>query len=124
VPWARRLGATFVPGLVPTGGSLVSDDPSGERFPRVADALSGVWSRRVGKPVGGMPGVLLLWTDGQGQVPRGIRLWRQGGPSQGEVASGLRSQARRRGWPPAYVLFESWDAAAQMLNLLAGWGGQ
>jgi hypothetical protein len=37
---------------------------------------------------------------------------------------GLLRQARRRGLQPADVLAESWDAAAQILTLLAGWGWQ
>jgi hypothetical protein len=53
VPWSRRLWETFMQGLVQTGGSLVIDDTSWERFTRVADAVSWVWSGSVGKPVGG-----------------------------------------------------------------------
>jgi Transposase DDE domain len=34
----------------------------------------------------------------------------------------LLRQARWRGLQPAYVLGDSWYAAAQILNLLAGWG--
>ena len=80
--------------------------------------------RSVGKPVRGMQVVLLLWTEGKWKVPLGVRLWRKGGPSKVELAIGLLSQARRRGLQPAYILFESWYAAAQMLNLLDRWGWQ
>jgi hypothetical protein len=124
VPWSRRLWETFVQGLVQKGGYLVIDDTSWERFTRVADAVSGVWSSSVGKPVWGMQVVLLLWTDGKWKVPVGGRIWRQGGPSKVELALGLLSQARRRGLQPAYVLCDSWYAAAQILNLLEGWGWQ
>ena len=65
--------------------------------------------------------VLLLWTDGKWKVPLGIRIWRKGGPSKVALAIGLLSQARRRGLEPAYVLADSWYAAAEILNLLAGW---
>jgi hypothetical protein len=122
VAWSRRLWDTFAHGLVQTGGYLVIDDTSWERFTRVAEAVSWVWSGRVGKPVGGMQVVLLLWTNGQWKVPLGIRLWRPGGPSKIGLAMGLLSQARRRGLHPAYVLCDSWYAAAQILNLLDGWG--
>lgn len=124
VPWSRRLWDTFAQGLVQKGGYLVLDDTSWERFPRVADAGSWVWSSRVGKPVGGMQVVLLLWTAGKWKVPVGIRLWRKGGPSKVELAIGLLRQARRRGLQPAYGLCDSWYAAAQILNLLDGWGWQ
>jgi hypothetical protein len=101
VPWARRLWHFFAQGLVPQGGSLVMEDPSGERFTRVADAVSGVWASSVGKAVWGMQGVRLLGTDGQWKVPGGMRLWRQGGPAKVELAIGLWRQARRRGLQPA-----------------------
>lgn len=122
VPWSRRLWESFAQGLVQKGGYLVIDDTSWERFTRVAEAVSWVWSSSVGKPVWGMQVVLLLWTDGKWKVPVGIRLWRKGGPSKVELAVGLLRQARRRGLQPAYVLADSWYAAAQILNLLEGWG--
>jgi hypothetical protein len=124
VPWARRLWDFCAQGLVQKGGYLVIEDTSWERFTRVAEAVSGVWSSRAGKPVWGRQGVLLLWTDGKGKVPVGMRIWRKGGPSKVELAMGVLRQARRRGLQPASVLCESWYAAAQILNLLAGWGEQ
>ena len=60
------------------------DDTRGERFPRVAEAVSGVWSSSVGKPVWGMQVVLLVGTDGKWKGPMGIRIWRKGGPSKVE----------------------------------------
>jgi putative transposase len=122
VPWSRRLWASFAQGLVQMGGYLVIDDTSWERFTRVADAVSWVWSSSVGKPVWGMQVVLLLWTNGKWKVPLGIRLWRKGGPSKVELAIGLLRQARRRGLQPAYVLCDSWYAAAEIMNLFDGWG--
>jgi len=122
VPWSRRLWESFAQGLVPMGGYLVIDDTSWERFSRVAEAVSWVWSSSVGKPIWGMQVVLLLWTNGKWKVPVGMRIWRKGGPSKVELASGLLRQARRRGLQPAYVLCDSWYAAAQILNLLEGWG--
>jgi putative transposase len=122
IPWSRRLWESFAQRLVVTGGYLVLDDTSWERFTRVADAVSWVGSGSAGKPVWGMQVVLLLWTDGKWRVPLGIRLWRKGGPSKVELASGLLSQAHRWGVQPACILFDSWYAAAQILNLLDRWG--
>jgi hypothetical protein len=122
VPWSRRLWGSFAQGFVRTGGYLVIDDTSWERFTRVAEAVRWVWSSSVGKPVWGMQVVLLLWTDGRWKVPLGIRIWHKGGPSKIELAMGLLSQAQRRGLQPMYVLADSWYAAAQMFNLLDRWG--
>ena len=124
VPWSRRLWDFCAQGLGQTGGYLVIDDTSGEGFTRVAEAVSWVWSSSVGKPVWGMQVVLLLWTNGKWQVPLGIRLWRKGGPSKMELAIGLLRPARRRGLQPAYGLCESWYAAAEIMNVLEGWGWQ
>jgi len=101
VPWSRRLWDFFAQGLVQKGGYLVIDDTSWERFTRVAEAVSWVWSSSAGKPGGGMQGVLLLWTHGKWKVPVGIRVWRKGGPAKVELAIGLLRQARRRGLQPA-----------------------
>jgi len=121
VPWSRRLWDTFVQGLVQMGGYLVIDDTSWERFTRVAEAVSWVWASSVGKPVWGMQVVSVLWADGKWKVPIGIRIWRKGGPSKVALAIGVLRQARRRGLQPAYVLADSWYAAAQILTLLDGW---
>ena len=124
VPWSRRLWHCFAQGLVQMGGYVVIDDTRWERFTRVAEAVSWVWSSSVGKPVWGMQVVVVVWTNGKWKVPVGIRLWRKGGPSKVELAVGLLRQARRRGLQPAYVLADSWYAAAQILNLFDGWGGR
>jgi hypothetical protein len=68
----------------------------------------------------GDAGGLIVVTDGKWKVPVGIRIWQQGDPSKVELAMGLLSQVRRRGLQPAYVLSDSWYAAAQILNLLDG----
>jgi DDE superfamily endonuclease len=122
VPWSRRLRDTFAQGFVLTGGYLVIDDTSWKRFTRVAEAVSWVWSSSIGKPVWGMQVVLLLWTDGKWKVPLGIRIWRKGGPSKVALAMSLLSHAHRWGLQPTYILFDSWYAAAQILNLLDHWG--
>jgi hypothetical protein len=109
---------------VQKGGYLVMDDTSWERFTRVSDAVTWVWSGSVGQPIWGMQVVLLLWTNGKWKVPVGIRIWCKGGPSKVELAIGLLRQARRRGLQPAYVLCDSWYGAAEIMNLLDRWGWQ
>jgi len=121
-PWSRRLWECLAGKLVVTGGYVVLDDTSWQRFTRIAQAVSWVWSSTAGKPVWGMQVVVLLWTDGQRKVRVGIGLWRAGERSKVELAVGLLSQAQRSGLTAQYVLFESWYGAARMLNLLEGWG--
>jgi hypothetical protein len=45
VPWSRRLWDVFAQVLVRRGGYLVITDTSWERFTRVADTVSRVWSK-------------------------------------------------------------------------------
>ena len=54
-----------------------------------ATALAGLawgFSSREGKPVSGLAVVLLVWTNGRRRLPRGLRLWRKGGPSKYALA--------------------------------------
>lgn len=122
VPWSRRLWDFCTHRLVQMGGYLVIDDTSWERFTRVAEAVSWVWSSSAGKPIRGMQVVLVLWTNGKWKVPLGIRIWRKGGPSKVDLAIDLLRQAHRRGLQPTHVLCDSWYAAAEILNLVHGWG--
>ena len=64
-------------------GSLMSDD-TGRAKPS-ATAIAGrawVFSSRAQKPVYGVSVVVLIGTTGTPRLPLGLRLWRQGGPSQ------------------------------------------
>ena len=100
VPWSRRLWASFAQGLVQMGGYLVIDDTSWERFTRVAEAVSWVWSSSVGKPVWGMQGVLLVWTNGKWEVPLGIRIWRKGDRGKWSERSGCSGKRGGVGCSP------------------------
>jgi hypothetical protein len=74
----------------------VLDDTSWERFTRVADAVSGVWSSSVGRPGWGRQMVLLLRTDGKWKVPLGVRSWRKEGLAKAESSTPPRVAARIR----------------------------
>jgi len=100
VPWSRRLWESFVQGFVHKGGYLVSNDPSWERFTRVADVVRWVWSSSVGKSGWGMQVVLLLGMDGKWKIPISLRLWRRGGPSKVELAAGCSGKRNVRGCRP------------------------
>ena len=89
IPWSRRLWAYLAVQVVGAGGYVVIEDTSWQRFTKVAQAVSWVWSSTAGKPVWGMQVVLLLWTDGQRKGPVGMRFWRAGERSKVELASRL-----------------------------------
>jgi DDE superfamily endonuclease len=121
--WSRRLWEVFARHLVNSDGYIVLDDTSWQRWAKKAEAVSLVWCGSVGKVLLGMQVVLLIWTDGKWKVPIGIKLWQKGGPSKVELAQELLSEAANREIRPKYVVFDSWYAAAAVLNLLGelGW---
>jgi hypothetical protein len=49
-------------------------------FATAMAGLTWVFSSQERKPVYGFSLVLLVWTDGVGRIPLGMRLWRKGGP--------------------------------------------
>lgn len=121
--WSRRLWDLFASRMVREGGYLIIDDTAWARWAVQSEAVSWVWSSTHARVLRGHQVVLLVWTDGQVRVPLGIRLWKKGGYSKVELAAQLLREAERRGIRPAYVLFDSWYAAASLLHVLErmGW---
>jgi hypothetical protein len=121
-PWSRRLWEEFAAGMIGDGGYLLLDDTTWRRWAAKSEAVSWVWSSSPAHIVRGMQVVLLVWTDGHRKVPVGMRLWQKGGKSKVALAEEMLREARARGVAPKYVLFDSWYAAATLLNLLDGFG--
>jgi hypothetical protein len=121
-PWSRRLWDECASVMVGAGGYLLLDDTTWRRWAGKAEAVSWVWSSSAGHIVRGMQVVLLVWTDGHVKVPVGMRLWQKGGASKVALAVEMLREARERGIEPKYVLFDSWYAAATLLNLLDEFG--
>mgnify|MGYP002084201744 CR=1 FL=1 len=117
-PWSRRLWEIFASRMLHSGGWLVLDDTSWQRFAKQAEAVSWVWSSTNGKVQRGSQVVLLMWTDGKRKVPIACRLWEKGKKSKVELACQMLQEAKQRGIEPNYVLFDSWYTAKQILNLL------
>lgn len=108
--------------MVTVGGYLLLDDTTWRRWAEQAEAVSWVWSSSAVHVVRGMQAVLLVWTDRHIKVPVGMRLWRRGGQSKVSLAEELLRETRARDIAPKYVLFDSWYAAATLLNALDEFG--
>jgi hypothetical protein len=123
-PYSRRMWEWFARYLVGSGGYLILDDTTWRRFAKKAEAVSYVWDSSLGKSVLGMSVVLLIWTDGKRKVPIGLRVWKKGGKSKIKLAKELLVKAYENGISPAFVLFDSWYSANELLNLIDSFGWQ
>lgn len=120
--YSRRLWEWFARYLVGENGYLILDDTTWRRYTKKAEAVSFVWDSTAGKVVFGMNVVLLIWTDGKRKVPIGLRVWKKGGRSKVKLAKELLRRAKRNRISPAFVLFDSWYGATELLNLIEQFG--
>lgn len=121
-PYSRRMWDWMTRNVVKSGGYLIIDDTTWQRFGKKIEGVSYVWDSTIGKKVYGMQVVVLIWTDGKVRIPLGMRIWLKGGKSKLKLAEEMLWEARRRGLSPIYVLFDSWYAGESLLNLLASFG--
>ena len=64
-------------------GSLILDDTVIPKpFATAIEGLAWVYSSQERRAVYGLSLVLLIWTDGTGRIPLGMRLWHKGGASK------------------------------------------
>lgn len=121
-PYSRRMWEWITGNLVKSGGYLVIDDTTWQRFGKKIEGSSYVWDSTISKKVFGMQVVVLIWTDGYLRIPLGLRIWRKGGKSKLKLAEEMLREARRRALSPMLVLFDSWYSGESLLNLVDGFG--
>jgi hypothetical protein len=122
--YSRRMWEWISSNLVKSGGYLIIDDTTWQRFGKKMEAVSYVWDSSSSKKVLGMQVVVLIWTDGKVRVPVGLRIWQKGGKSKLKLAEEMIGEAYRRGISPLFVLFDSWYSGESLLNLINGFGWQ
>jgi hypothetical protein len=79
------------------GPRIIDDTVMAKPLATALEGLAWVFASRERRPVYGFSLVLLVWADGRGRIPLGLRLWRKGGPSKYE----LRRQVLRHQSPDA-----------------------
>jgi putative transposase len=105
------------------GYLIIDDTVIPKPFATAMAGLTWVFSSQERKPVYGFSLVLLVWTDGVGRIPLGMRLWRKGGPSKYDLALELLSYARNRlRCHPEYVLFDAWYPSKAVLKRIRDYG--
>ena len=68
------------------GDLLLDDTVMPKPLATAMESLAWVYSSQERKPIDGFSLVLLVWTNGPGRVPLGVRLWHKGGPSKSRLA--------------------------------------
>jgi hypothetical protein len=120
-----RLERAFHTLFVWERGSLLLDDtvlPT--PFATAIEGLAWVFSSQERQPVDGLSLVLLVWTTGRLRMPRGMRLWRKGGPATDDLALERRRDARNRlRCPPGDGISDAWSPSRALLKRMRdeGW---
>ena len=82
-----RLALACRTRLVVERGALISADAVLPKpLASVIAGLAGVSSSQAPRSVSGLSLALLIWTEGTVRLPRGLRLWHQGGPAPSALA--------------------------------------
>ena len=113
-------------GLVARGGGvLVLDDSVLDKpYAKKMDLVARQWSGKHKRVVWGIGLVTLLWSDGEALIPCDYRLYDKAGDglTKNDHARDLLATAKRRGFAPAMVLFDSWYASLENLKAVRGHG--
>jgi hypothetical protein len=105
------------------GDLIVDDTVIPQPCATAMEGLAWVFSSQERRPVYGFSLVLFVWTNGAVRIPRGLRLWRKGGPSKDELALEVRRYARNRlRCRPASVLFDAWSPSRSLLKRIRDYG--
>lgn len=122
--WPTLLWQIFAQKLIRnmTEGYLIIDDTVLEKYGRKIFGVSWVYSSSLKKSLQGINVVMILWTNGVVKVPLGIKVWVKGKHSKIVLASKMLRWAKRLGFKPSYVLFDSWYASKKFLKQIKGYG--
>jgi putative transposase len=107
-------------------GVLVLDDSTLDKFyAKTIKPVHRHWSGKHKKVVWGINLISLVWTDGDRIIPLDYRIYDKpvDGLSKNDHFAALIDAARRRGFRPRAVLFDSWYASLENLKLIrdCGW---
>lgn len=122
--WPTLLWQIFAQKLIKSmaKGYLIIDDTVLEKYGRKIFGVSWVYSSSLKKSLQGINVVMIIWTNGVVKVPLGIKVWVKGKHSKIVLASKMLRWAKRLGFKPSYVLFDSWYASKKFLKQIKGDG--
>jgi hypothetical protein len=100
-------------------GVLVMDDTTLDKpYAHKMGLVTRHWSGKHGRVVRGINLSTLLWSDGDALIPTDFRVYEkpQDGLSKNEHFRSMVEVAKKRGFEPEYVLFDSWYASLENLK--------
>lgn len=107
-------------------GVLVLDDTTLDKpYAFEIELVTYHWSGKHQRVVKGINLLTLLWTGGGGAlIPCDFRVYDKpvGGKTKNEHFQEMLETARRRGFKPTYVLFDTWYASLKNLKAIRGYG--
>jgi len=104
-----------------TRGILVIDDSTLDKpYARKMELVTRHWSGKHKAVVSGINLVSMLWTDGDRHVPVDYRIFdkKKDSLTKNDHFQDMLKEARRRGFQPACVVFDSWYSGLENLKLI------
>ena len=110
-------------GVLSCGYLIIDDTTIAKPYAKNLEGASFVYSSVLEKTVYGYQVVLLSWSNGWMTLPLVWRFYQKGGASKVDLAQALVQELHDR-WQltPETVVFDSWYAAARLLDQLNGYG--
>ena len=121
LPTTQRLWSEAREHVEMSKGSLLLDDSTLDKlYSRQIELVTRHWSGKHKRVVSGINLVTLLWTDGERYIPVDYRLYNksQDGLTKNDHFRDMLRIAKKRGFSPECVLFDSWYASLANLKLI------
>jgi len=106
-------------------GILVIDDSTLDKpYAKKMELVVRHWSGKHHAVVSGINLITLLWTDGDRHVPCDYRIFdkQRDALTKNDHFQAMLREARRRGFAPACVVFDSWYSGLENLKLIRSFG--
>ncbi len=118
IPGQQRLWQEAKEHITYRGGSLILDDSTLDKlYSKKIELVTRHWSGKHKRVVLGINLVTLLWTDGERYIPIDYRIYDKAndGLTKNDHFRAMLQTAKKRGFEPECVIFDSWYAS--LLNL-------
>lgn len=106
-------------GKLSSGWLVIDDTIISKVFAKKIEGLAWVYDSKIGKSIIGLNIVALIWTNGKITIPVGLKIYRpNSGKTRIDLAIELLEVAKRLRIRPLYVAFDSWYAAAKLMEVI------